>query len=109
MKILLDECVTKHLKPLILGHEVFTVREMDWSGLKNGNLMSLCIENQFEIILTIDKNLQFQQNLDKYPITIIIFNSVTSKVEDLKDFIPSFLSRLDEFKKHSAYIIEKDK
>ena len=72
MKILLDECVTKHLKPLLIGHEVSTVREMGWSGVKNGKLMTLCVENGFEILLTIDKNLQHQQNLDKYPITIVI-------------------------------------
>lgn len=61
MKILLDECVTKHLKPLLQDHEVFTVREMEWSGVKNGQLMKLCCENNFEILLTIDKNLLHQQ------------------------------------------------
>jgi hypothetical protein len=61
MKILLDECVTKHLKLYLIGHEVSTVREMGWSGVKNGKLMTLCVENGFEILLTIDKNLQHQQ------------------------------------------------
>lgn len=52
MKILVDECVTKHLKPFLIGHEVFTVREMSWSGIKNGELMLKCVENKFEILLT---------------------------------------------------------
>ena len=72
MKILLDECVTKHLKPFLSEHEVVTVREMGWSGIKNGKLSTLCVENQFEIFLTIDKNLQYQQNIDKYTLTIVI-------------------------------------
>ena len=107
MKILLDECVTKHLKPFLLGHEVYTVREMEWSGIKNGRLMALCSNNQFELLITIDKNLQYQQNLDKYPLSIVIFNSLTSKVEDLKEFIPSFIEMIYKFQKHKAYIIEK--
>ena len=44
MKILLDECVTKHLKPHLSDHDVWTVREMGWSGIKNGKLMTLCVE-----------------------------------------------------------------
>jgi len=81
MKILLDECVTKHLKPRLSQYEVFTVREMGWSGIKNGKLMTLCAENNFQILLSIDKNLQYQQNLEKYPISIVIFNSYSSKMQ----------------------------
>lgn len=108
MKILLDECVTKHLKPFLVGHEVFTVRELGWSGIKNGVPMKQCVEEQFDILLTIDKNLQYQQNLDSYPITIIILNSITSKVEELKDFIPLFLKKIQNFEKNKAYILEKE-
>jgi hypothetical protein len=72
MKILLDECVTKKLKSYLAEFEVFTVVEMGWSGIKNGKLMTRCVENNFDIILTIDKNLMFQQNLDKYPLTIVV-------------------------------------
>ena len=57
MKILLDECVTKHLKLYLADFDVYTVREMQWSGIKNGKLMSLCVEHGFDVLLTIDKNL----------------------------------------------------
>jgi predicted nuclease of predicted toxin-antitoxin system len=65
MKILLDECVTKKLKPYLSEYEVFTVTEMGWSDLKNGKLMAVCIVNAFDMLLTIDKNLASQQNLEK--------------------------------------------
>lgn len=107
MKILLDECVTKHLKPHLAEHEVFTVREMQWSGIKNGRLMALCVEHQFDILLTIDKNLQFQQNLDKYPVTVVVLNSFTSKVEELVTFLPSLRIQLKQSEKHRAYLINK--
>ena len=106
MKILLDECVTKHLKRHLSEYDVFTVREMEWSGVKNGKLMALCVEYEFHVLLTIDKNLQFQQNLDKYPVTIAVLNSFTSKVEELAQFIPAFKSQLPQFEKHKAYLIE---
>ena len=57
---------------------------MGWSGIKNGKLMTLCVEHEFDILLTIDKNLRYQQNLDKYPITIVVLNSFTSKIEELR-------------------------
>ncbi len=107
MKILLDECVTKRLKPHLSEFDVFTVSEMRWNGIKNGKLMSLCIDNNFELLLTIDKNLMFQQNLDRYKLTIAVLNSLTSKIEELILFIPSFKSQVDKLEKHKAYIIER--
>ena len=107
MKILLDECVTKRLKPYLDKFEVFTVSEMNWNGIKNGKLMALCFENNFDLLLTIDKNLMFQQNLDKYEVTIVVFNSFTSKLEELVLFMPSFKSQIDTFEKRKAYIVEK--
>lgn len=54
MKILLDECVSKRLKKHFSSHAVFTVNELDWNGVKNGKLMSLCTEAKFEVFITID-------------------------------------------------------
>ena len=107
MKVLLDECVTKRLKSHLEDLEVYSVVEMGWSGVKNGKLMSLCVDHHFDIILTIDKNMMFQQNIKKYPITIVVINSLTSKLEELILFIPSFLKQIQEFEKNKAYIIEK--
>ncbi len=107
MKILLDECVTKRLKPHLSEFEVFTVSDMKWNGIKNGRLMTLCVDNNFELLLTIDKNLMFQQNLDKHKLTIVVFDSSTSKIEELKLFIPSFKAQVDKLEKHKAYIIQQ--
>jgi predicted nuclease of predicted toxin-antitoxin system len=60
MKILLDECVTKRLKNFLVEFDVYTVTELGLSGIKNGKLMSYCVENNFDVLLTIDKNLMFQ-------------------------------------------------
>jgi hypothetical protein len=70
--------------------EVVTVRELGLSGIKNGKLMTYCVENQFDIILTIDKNFMYQQSLDKYPVINVVLNCFTSKIEELITFLPSF-------------------
>ena len=107
MKVLLDECITKRLKPYLQDFEVFTVHEMGWSGVKNGKLISLCLDNRFDVILTIDKNMAYQQNLEKYPITIVVLNSLSSKLEEIILFIPSFLKQIYHFEKNKMYVIEK--
>ena len=107
MKILLDECVTKRLKPYLSDYEVFTVAEMQWNGLKNGKLLSLCMDNNFDLLLTIDKNLMFQQNLSKFNVTIAVLNSATSKLEELILFIPSFKAQVNQLEKCKAYLIDK--
>jgi predicted nuclease of predicted toxin-antitoxin system len=107
MKILLDECVTKRLKAHLEEFEVFTVRELGLSGIKNGKLMAYCTENNFDILLTIDKNLMFQQNLDKYSVIIVVLNSITSKIDELITFLPSFKHQIILLQKHRAYIIDK--
>jgi len=107
MKILLDECVTKRLKEHLKEFEVVTVSEAGWSGIKNGMLMSLCVENNFDILLTIDKNFVNQQNISKHKLTIVVLNSPTSKLEALLLFLPSFKVQLDKFEKSRAYVVER--
>lgn len=69
--------------------------------------MTYCSENGFDILLTIDKNLMFQQNLKKYPVSIAVLKCVSSKIEELVEFIPSFKSQATALLKHKAYMIEK--
>lgn len=107
MKILLDECVTKKLKTHLTEFEVKTVVEMNWSGLKNGDLMKVANEENFDILLTIDKNLSYQQNLKKYDIAIVVLDVQKSKIENLLDLLPKFKEKITVFEKKNAYLIEQ--
>ena len=69
--------------------------------------MALCFDHKFDVLFTIDKNLQFQQNLDKYPVRVVVLNSSTSKIEELLLFLPSLRAQLGQFEKHRAYLIDK--
>jgi hypothetical protein len=91
MKILLDECIPVRLKQHLTGFEVSTVSEMGWSSLKNGNLMKIAIQSGFEVMLTVDKNLQYQQNLQEYDIAIVVFDVLFNRLQDFIPLIPKFL------------------
>ena len=106
MKILLDECVTKRIRPYLQKHEVFTVTEKGWNGLFNGKLMTKCVEDGIDILLTIDKNILFQQNISKYNLCVVIFDSIDSKVSSLITFLPSFEHMLGSIEKGRLYLIE---
>jgi len=105
MKILLDECITKRLKKHLAAFDVYTIRELGLSGIKNGKLMTYCVEYGFDILLTIDKNMMYQQNLEKYALTIVVLNTVSSKLEAITNLLPSFTAQLNQFEKRRAYII----
>ena len=71
MKILLDESLPRKLKyDFGEEHEVITVRDKDWLGKKNGELLKLMISEEFEIFITVDRNLPYQQNLERFPLCI---------------------------------------
>lgn len=105
MKILLDEYVTKKLRAFLNEHEVFTVTQMGWNGFRNGNLIEKAIGKNFDLIITIDKNLRFQQNIQKKDLIVVVFDSPTSKISDLEKFIPKFCGLCGSFERKNVYIL----
>lgn len=91
---MLDECLLKRLKRNFVGHEVKTVPEMNWAGIKNGVLLNLA-EINFDVFITIDNNLQHQQNLKTRHLIIIVLNAVDNRLETLQPLIPNILSKLE--------------
>ena len=82
MRLLLDENLPKRLKSDFPEHEIFTVRDKGWNGIKNGQLLDLLLENGFDALFTFDKNLSYQQNFSKYTITVFVLNApINSYIE----------------------------
>lgn len=71
MRILLDECLPRRLKRDLAGHEVRSVPEMGWAGKTNGALLSVA-QTDFDVFLTVDRNLSFQQDINKFNIAVVI-------------------------------------
>ena len=88
MRLLLDENLPKRLKSDFLNHEVFTVREKGWNGIKNGELLHLMLSDNFNVLLTFDKNLQHQQNFLKYPITVFVLTAFNNTYDELSPLTP---------------------
>lgn len=82
MKILLDECVPRKLKRELPEYDVITVIQQGWSGKKNGELLSL-MSAEFDIFITIDQNMQYQQNLEGVAISIIVMVAPSNRLEAL--------------------------
>ena len=90
MKILLDECVPSRLRRLLTNHEVQTVTECGWAGIKNGELLKKAAET-FDAFVTVDQNLSFQQNPKSVPLPVIVIHSPSNKIQDLEKFIPQLI------------------
>jgi predicted nuclease of predicted toxin-antitoxin system len=88
MKVLLDENLPKGLKHDFPGHDVLTVRDKNWNSKKNGELIRLMLEDGFDILITFDQNITYQQNLNKYPISLIVLKAQINTYEVLKKFVP---------------------
>ncbi|MEZ4711877.1 MAG: hypothetical protein R3A44_32125 [Caldilineaceae bacterium] len=74
MKILIDESLPRYTLQLVQGYEAYTVQYMGWGGLKNGELIRRA-EGEFDVFLTADKNLRYQQNWAGRTLALIIFPS----------------------------------
>ena len=95
MRILLDEQLPRQLAPFLIGHEVRTVQQESWAGLKNGALLTTAEDAGLVILLTGDQNLQFQQNLAKRRIGVVVLCAVSNAIEDLLPLVPSALKVIE--------------
>ena len=94
MRLLLDENLPKRLKQDFPAHKVFTVRDKQWNGITNGELLKLMLADGFHALLTFDKNLQHQQNFTKYTLTVFVLNApintyaeLTKRSDQLNEFL----------------------
>ena len=71
MRVLLDEQLPRQLARELTGHDVRTVQQQGWAGLRNGELLRRAAEDGFEVFVTADQNIAFQQNLTGSPLRVI--------------------------------------
>jgi len=95
MKLLLDENLPKRLKTDLSEYEAYTVRDMGWNGIKNGQLLELIIKEGFECLLTFDKNLQYQQNFKKYTVTVFVLTASINTYAELSKLVPQLIKHLE--------------
>ena len=83
------------LKRYVEGHEVTTVQERGWPGLKSGLLLRLMREAGVEAFVTTDRNLEYQQNVAAAGFAVVVLVAVTNTLEDLLPLVPELLVALE--------------
>jgi hypothetical protein len=102
--VLLDECIDWRLSREITLHEVRTVHQMGWSGLRNGELLALAAQ-EFDVFVTVDRNMALERLLVSMEIAVIVLRAKTNRLADLKPLIPDLLSTLPTAKPGRALIV----
>ena len=93
MRVLLDECVPRALRKELPGHEVKTVAEAGWAGVRNGELLQLAAK-QFDLLLTVDRNLEYQQNFAGLTLAVIVVHTPSNDVTVLRHLMPAVLAAI---------------
>jgi hypothetical protein len=105
VRVLLDECVDWRLARDVVGHDVKTARQMGWTTTKNGELLALAAEH-FDVFVTVDRNLSFQQNLVSLSIAVVVLQAKTNRLADLRPLVPKLLSAIASAQPGAATFIE---
>ena len=87
MRVLRDESIPIDFAQDLSALDAETVIGLGWAGLKNGALLRQAA-GQFQVLVTMDKNLQFQQNLAAHPIAVVLIRARSNRIDDLRPFVP---------------------
>ena len=93
MRVLLDECLPRRLKRQLAGHEARTAPEMGWATKRNGELLALAV-GEFDVFLTADRNLSYQQDLSSFDIAVVVLIARSNRLDDLRPLVPRVLEIL---------------
>jgi hypothetical protein len=107
VRLFLDECIDWRLARDIVGHDVKTARQMGWTTVQNGALLTLASQH-FDVFVTLDQNLSFQQNLDSFSIAVVVLRAKTSRLTDLKPLIPNLLVAIESAQPGAAKFVGAD-
>ncbi len=106
MKLLLDENLPKKLKRHFPQHQIFTATEKGWKGKKNGELLQLMVGEGFDVLLTFDKNLRYQQNLPRLLVAVFVLFAEDNTYDSLKSLVPQIEYELSRPSKPSVVEIK---
>lgn len=93
MRILLDENLPADLAAELAGHEVASVTRLGWQGIKNRELLRRA-QGRFEVLVTMDQNLEFQQNIAGFEVTILVLLAPSNRMVHLRPLVPAILTAL---------------
>ena len=104
MRVLLDECLPRRLKRELVGHDARTAPEMGWASKTNGELLALAV-GQFDVFLTADRNLSYQQDVSSFDIAVVVLVARSNSFEDLRPLAPRLLEVLPTAQRGAATLV----
>ena len=106
MRILIDECIDDPFRNSFPGHDCQTARYAGLAGLENGELLKAAETAKFDVFLTVDQGLEYQQNLAGRKIAILIFRTKSNRLKNLLPLVPACLARIASIQPGQLIIIE---
>lgn len=94
-RVLFDEDVPRQLRRDLAGFAIRTVQEQRWSALKNGELLRTA-SSEFDVLLTADKNLQYQQNIPRFDIGVVVLASADTRLPSLQALLPEIRAAITD-------------
>jgi hypothetical protein len=104
MRVLLDECVPKRLGRHLAPHDCRIPAQLGWDGIKNGRLLALA-QDEFDVLVTMDRNLSFQQSLPKFRIALVVLRARSNRLGDLLPLVPEIVSAISSAKPGTVSVV----
>lgn len=99
MKLLLDENLPQQMRLELPGYEVFTAGYMKWSGVENGELLRVAAQAGFDALITNDRGLEYEQNLNALPLAVIVLLAKSNTIEAIRPLYPDLLKALSQLRR----------
>ena len=106
MKVLIDENLPHKLRNVLSGHACFTTSYMGWSGISNGELLRMAAANGFEVVISNDRGLEYQQNQDALPVSVVVLLTKDNKLKPIESMVPALIAALHDLKPKSFVKIQ---
>jgi hypothetical protein len=106
VRVLIDECLNWRLSRALPGHFCKSVQRMGWSGIENGELLEKMRQERFDVFITGDRNLQFQQPLPAAGVAVVLLRAPSTKLVDTLPLMNEVLSQLDALQPGTITVIE---
>ncbi|MEO7318387.1 MAG: hypothetical protein ABIZ56_05310 [Chthoniobacteraceae bacterium] len=106
MRVLIGECLNWRLSRALTGYFCTSVQRMGWSGIKSGRLLALMVQERFDVFITGDRNLEFQQHLSDLNIAVVVLAARSTKLTDTLPLMAKLLSLLPTLRRSTVTVIE---
>lgn len=103
-RVLFDENIPRRIRRELPEYEVRTVQEQGWSGLTNGELLRAAQEN-FSVLLTADKRLQFQQSIAAFRIAVVVVSVASITPSNVRSVMGRIKSAIEQAQPGSVVVV----